>query len=157
MPRRSAGLLMFRRTARGLELLLIHPGGPFWTRKDLGAWSIPKGEYDDSEQPLDAARREFSEETGWSSAPPFIELGSIKQRSGKIVAAWAFEGDADPATVVSNTFEMEWPPRSGRLQTYPEVDRAAWFGPAEARRRILASQGGFIDALERHLAGARVG
>ena len=155
MPRRSAGLLMFRRCGGGIELLLIHPGGPFWTNKDLGAWSIPKGEYDDSEEALAAARREFSEETGWASTPPFISLGSIKQRGGKIVTAWAFEGDCDPATLVSNTFEMPWPRHSTRMQTFPEADRAAWFDAAEARRRILASQSGFIDELERQLTTVR--
>jgi len=157
MARRSAGLLMFRRRSSGLdglELLLIHPGGPFWSNKDLGAWSIPKGEYDDSEEPLAAAQREFGEETGWVATPPFLPLGSVKQRGGKVVSAWAFEGDGDPATLVSNTFEMQWPPRSGRLQTFPEVDRASWFAPAEARRRIIESQVAFLDELERLLAGS---
>jgi predicted NUDIX family NTP pyrophosphohydrolase len=145
---------MFRRRPAGIELLLIHPGGPFWISKDLGAWSIPKGEYDDSEEALVAARREFGEETGWLSTPPFLPLGSIKQRGGKVVTAWAFEGDGDPTTLVSNTFEMQWPPRSGRVQAFPEVDRAGWFGPDEARRKILESQSGFIDELERRLAEA---
>ena len=113
MTRRSAGLLMFRRHGGGLEVLLIHPGGPYWTRKDTGAWSIPKGEYDDSEEPLAAAQREFREETGWPSAPPYLALGAIKQRGGKVVTAWAFEGDQDPATLVSNTFEMVWPQKKG--------------------------------------------
>jgi predicted NUDIX family NTP pyrophosphohydrolase len=152
MARRSAGLLMFRRRGPGIEVLLIHPGGPFWANKDVGAWSVPKGEYDDSEEPLAAAQREFGEETGWPSAPPFLPLGSIKQRGGKVVTAWAFEGDADPATLTSNEFEMEWPRHSGRMQSFPEADRAEWFEPAEARRRILASQVGFIDELERLLA-----
>jgi predicted NUDIX family NTP pyrophosphohydrolase len=113
---------------------------------------VPKGEYDDSEEPLTAARREFAEETGWQSNPPFLPLGSIKQRGGKVVSAWAFEGDADASTLVSNTFEMPWPRHSTRMQTFPEADRAAWFDPAEARRRILPSQVGFIDELERLLA-----
>ena len=152
MTRRSAGLLMFRRVAAGLEVLLIHPGGPFWTNKDLGAWSIPKGECEDAEEALSAAQREFNEETGWRAAPPFLPLGSVKQRSGKLVNAWAFEGDRDPATLSSNTFEMEWPRGSGRMRAFPEADRAGWFGPAEARRRILASQAAFIDELERVLA-----
>lgn len=152
MARRSAGLLMFRRPHGALELLLIHPGGPYWVRKDLGAWSIPKGEYDDSEQPLAAAQREFGEETGWPSAPPYLPLGTVKQRSGKLVTAWAFEGDQDPATLVSNTFEMEWPAKSGRLRTYPEADRAAWLAPDAARRWIIPSQAEFIDRLERVLA-----
>jgi len=152
MPRRSAGLLMFRRRGGGIELLLIHPGGPFWTNKDLGAWSIPKGECEESEEPLAAAQREFREETGWPATAPFLPLGSIKQRSGKVVIAWAFEGDHDPATLTSNTFEMEWPRNSRRMQSFPEADRAAWFEPAEARRRILESQAGLIDELERVLA-----
>jgi len=152
MARRSAGLLMFRRCAGGIELLLIHPGGPFWTNKDLGAWSIPKGEYDESEEALAAAQREFSEETGWQAAPPFFHLGTIKQRGGKVVTAWAFEGDCDPATLVSNTFEMPWPRHSNQVRSFPEADRAAWFEPVEARQRILASQAGFIDELERVLA-----
>lgn len=143
---------MFRRGAGGIEVLLIHPGGPFWANKDLGAWSIPKGEYTDSEEPLIAAQREFAEETGWAATPPFHALGSIKQRGGKVVAAWAFEGDGDPATVVSNTFEMQWPPRSGTMQTFPEVDRAGWFTPAQARTKLIESQLGFVDALERLLA-----
>jgi len=143
---------MFRRCAGGIELLLIHPGGPFWVNKDLGAWSVPKGEYDETEEPLAAARREFGEETGWASEPPFIPLGAIKQRGGKIVTAWAFEGDCDPTTLVSNTFEMPWPRHSTRMQSFPEVDRAAWFTPEEARRRILPSQAGFIDQLEQQLA-----
>jgi predicted NUDIX family NTP pyrophosphohydrolase len=142
---------MFRRRAGALEVLLIHPGGPYWRNKDLGAWSIPKGEYDDTEEPLTAAQREFREETGWPSAPPYLPLGSVKQRSGKLVTAWAFEGDQDPATLSSNTFEMEWPARSGRLQAFPEADRAAWMGIDEARRQILASQAEFIDRLLRVL------
>lgn len=151
MARRSAGLLMFRRRGTAHEVLLIHPGGAYWTRKDIGAWSIPKGEYNDAEEPLAAARREFGEETGWPSAPPYLSLGAIKQRGGKVVTAWAFEGDQDPATLVSNTFEMAWPARSGRLQTFPEADRAAWFSPDEARRRIIESQAEFLDRLERLL------
>jgi predicted NUDIX family NTP pyrophosphohydrolase len=152
MARRSAGLLMFRRRGGVLEVLLIHPGGPFWVNKDLGAWSIPKGEYNDPEEPLAAAQREFGEETGWPSAPPFLPLGSIKQRGGKVVTAWAFAGDQDPATLVSNTFEMIWPARSGRLQTFPEADRAGWFTPEEARRMIIESQAEFIARLEQILA-----
>lgn len=139
---------MFRRGAGGLQVLLVHPGGPAWTSADLGAWSIPKGEYDESENALAAAVREFNEETGWTAAPPFLPLGSIRQRGGKLVSAWAFEGDADPATLVSNTFEIV-SPRTGAVGTFPEVDRAAWFDPTEARRRVLASQAAFIDELER--------
>lgn len=151
MARRSAGLLMFRRPNSALEVLLIHPGGPYWKGKDLGAWSIPKGEYNDSEEPLAAAQREFREETGWTSQPPYLAIGAVKQRGGKVVTAWAFEGDQDPATLASNTFEMVWPARSGRLQTFPEADRAGWFSPDEARRRIIESQAEFIDRLERLL------
>jgi predicted NUDIX family NTP pyrophosphohydrolase len=143
---------MFRRCGAGVEVLLVHPGGPYWKDKDLGAWSIPKGQYDDTEDPLAAAQREFAEETGWTASPPFIELGSLKQPSGKLVTVWAFKGDGDPATVKSNLFEIEWPPRSGRTASFPEVDRAEWFDPDEARRRILKGQVAFIDAFERIVA-----
>jgi predicted NUDIX family NTP pyrophosphohydrolase len=148
VPARSAGILLFRRGAAGLEVLLVHPGGPFWARKDLGAWSIPKGEHDDDEAPLDCARREFAEETG-TALPEgeLVELGEIRQKSGKRVAAWAAEGDLDPATVRSNTFELEWPPRSGRRQEFPEVDRAEWFGLDAARERLLPAQVEFLDRL----------
>lgn len=149
--KKSAGLLMFRHRGSDIELLLIHPGGPYWVNKDLGAWSIPKGEYHDPEEPLAAAQREFEEETGCVAVAPFIPLGDLKQRSGKVVTAWAFEGDCDAHAVKSNLFEMEWPPKSGRMASFPEVDRAAWFTPAEARRRILPGQAAFIDVLERQL------
>jgi predicted NUDIX family NTP pyrophosphohydrolase len=143
----SAGLLMFRRLdGRSLEVLLAHPGGPFWARKDLGAWTIPKGEYTD-EDPLAAAQREFVEETGFPPAPPFIPLASIKQKSGKAVSAWAFEGDCDPAQLRSNDFEMEWPKGSGQMQSFPEVERAEWFTIDEARRRILPAQEPLLDRL----------
>jgi predicted NUDIX family NTP pyrophosphohydrolase len=138
---------MFRRASAGLEVLLVHPGGPYWARKDLGAWSIPKGEYDEAEDALAAAQREFFEETGWTASPPFLQLGAVRQRSGKVVTAWAFEGDADPATLVSNTFSMPWP-RGGPMREFPEADRAAWFAPAEARKKILESQVTLIDRLE---------
>src|SRR5687768_2129728 len=141
----SAGLLLFRRNGN-LEVLLVHPGGPLWTKKDEGAWSIPKGEIDPGEDPLAAARREFEEETGFASAPPFLLLGELKQKSGKRITAWAFEGDADPSRLVSNPFEMEWPPRSGRMQSFPEIDRVAWFGPEEARAKVLPGQAPFLDA-----------
>jgi predicted NUDIX family NTP pyrophosphohydrolase len=145
---RSAGILLFRRTGGGLEVLLAHMGGPYWSRKDEGAWSIPKGEYDASEPPLVAARREFTEELG---APPpagdAIELGEVTQRNGKVVTAFAYEGDLDADAVVSNTFELEWPPKSGRLQSFPEIDRAAWFAPDVARVKLLASQGELLDRL----------
>ena len=148
MPKRSAGLLLYRRSAKGaLEVFLVHPGGPFWARKDLGAWTIPKGEPDQGEEALAAAKREFAEETGFAVGESFLELGSVKQAGGKIVSAWAFAGDCDPELLVSNTCEIEWPPRSGRSITIPEVDRGAWFSLAEAERRILASQTPFLERL----------
>jgi predicted NUDIX family NTP pyrophosphohydrolase len=140
--------VLYRRTAGGLEVLLVHPGGPFWARRDLGAWSLPKGEYADGETALDAARREFTEELG--SPPPdgdFAELGEVRQKSGKLVQAWAVAGDLDAAAIVSNEFEMEWPPRSGRRRSFPEVDRAQWFGLDEARERINPSQAPLLDRL----------
>jgi len=148
MPQRSAGILLFRRGSDGLEVLLVHPGGPFFARKDDGSWSIPKGLYEDGEEPLAAARREFEEELG-SPCPggDALELGEIRQKNGKRVTAWAIEGDLDAASIVSNTFELEWPPRSGNLQTFPEVDRAAWFTLDAARTKILAAQASFLDRL----------
>lgn len=139
---------MFRRRAR-LELFLVHPGGPFFRNKDDGAWSIPKGELGASEEPLQTARREFSEETGISVPEDgFIELGEIRQKGGKRVSAWAFEGDCDPAAIESNSFDIEWPPRSGRRQTFPEVDRAAFFTPDEARAKLNSAQAELVDRLE---------
>jgi predicted NUDIX family NTP pyrophosphohydrolase len=152
MGKRSAGLLMYRRGDAGLAVLLVHPGGPFWASKDLGAWSIPKGEQAAGEEPLAAAQREFAEETGARPRGEFAPLGEVKQPGGKHVTAWAVEGDFDPATLVSSSFEMEWPPRSGRKRSFPEVDRAAWLSLDEARRKILAGQRPFIDRLERMLA-----
>ncbi len=152
MPKRSAGLLMYRRADAGLEVLLVHPGGPFWAKKDRGAWSIPKGEYAADEEPLAAAQREFVEETGARPHGAFVPLGEIKQPGGKHVTAWAVEGEFDAAALVSVTFELEWPPRSGRTRSYPEVDRAQWFVPHEARERILPAQRAFIDRLEQWLA-----
>jgi predicted NUDIX family NTP pyrophosphohydrolase len=146
--RTSAGILLFRRST-ALEVLLAHPGGPFFTNRDEGYWTIPKGEVDPGEALLDVARREFEEETG--HPPPDgepIELGSIVQKGGKVVHGWALESDLDPAAATSNTFEMEWPLRSGRRATFPEIDRVAWFSPAEARRRIKATQIPLIDRLE---------
>jgi predicted NUDIX family NTP pyrophosphohydrolase len=145
---RSAGLLMFRRRPAGAEVLLAHPGGPFWARRDLASWTLPKGEIDPGEDPLAAARREFLEETGFASPGPFLPLGEQKQKSGKRISAWAFEGDADPARLESNRFEMEWPPRSGRMQSFPEIDRVQWFDLTEARRRLIAGQVPFLDALQ---------
>ena len=151
----SAGLLLFRRPAGGgtLELFLAHPGGPFWRDRDLGAWTIPKGVLEDGEDPLTAARREFGEETGIVAAGPFLPLGSVRQKAGKVVHAWAWEGDADPAQVVSNTMRSEFPRGSGRWLTFPEVDRCAWFDPATARAKLNAAQAAFVDRLEAALAG----
>ncbi len=152
MAKHSAGLLLYRRGQGALEVLLVHPGGPFWAKKDLGAWSIPKGEYAEGEDPLAAARREFEEETGFPAPDNAISLDDVKQAGGKIVVAWAAEGDCDPARLVSNTCEIEWPPRSGRKIEIPEVDRAGWFAIEEARERILKSQLPFLERLARKLA-----
>jgi predicted NUDIX family NTP pyrophosphohydrolase len=152
MAKLSAGILMYRRIPRGIELLLAHPGGPFWANKDQGAWSIPKGEYAEGEDALIAAKREFAEELG--SAPParpFLDLGAIKQPSRKVITAFAVEGDFDPATLVSNHFELEWPPKSGRKQSFPEIDSAQWFLAAEAREKIQPGQAEFIDRLLEYL------
>jgi len=148
MAKRSAGILIYRGFPPRLELLLVHPGGPFWARKDLGAWSIPKGEYAEGEDPLAVAKREFAEELG--SPPPqgeFVSLGELVQPSRKIVTAFALEGDFDPATLQSNRFELEWPRGSGRKQSFPEVDRAAWFAPTKAREKIQSGQAPFIYRL----------
>lgn len=147
MAKRSAGLLLYRRKTDGLEVFLVHPGGPFFAKKDLGAWSVPKGEYGPDEDPLLAARREFSEETGFAVSGPFMELGTIRQAGGKLVSVWASEGDCDPAALESNWCQIEWPPRSGRRLEIPEVDRGAWFGLQEAGERILASQRPLLDRL----------
>jgi predicted NUDIX family NTP pyrophosphohydrolase len=147
MPKTAAGLLLYRRGPSGVEVLLAHPGGPFWARKDLGAWTIPKGEIDPGEAPVSAARREFREEIGLDVIGPLAPLGQIKQPGGKVVRIWIAEGDFDPAQLASNTFEMEWPKGSGRMRSFPEVDRASWFDLAEARRRILPGQAPFLDAL----------
>src|SRR4051794_26018979 len=145
----SAGVLLHRPGADGVEVLLVHPGGPFWARKDEGAWSIPKGECEPGEEPRTRALIEFEEETGTAlgSGTPLLELGEVRQRGGKTVVAFAAEGDLDAGAIVSNTFELTWPPRSGRTQTFPEVDRAAWFAPEEARRRINPAQAELIDRL----------
>jgi predicted NUDIX family NTP pyrophosphohydrolase len=154
MPRTSAGLLMYRRAPHGLEVLLVHPGGPFWSRRDAGAWSIPKGELNEGEDALVAAYREFTEETG--SAPPAgdpLPLGEVRLRSRKRVLGGALEGDFDPADLVSNLFEMEWPPKTGRTATFPEVDRCGWFTVEEARRKLLPRQVPLLEALVEALGG----
>ena len=189
MPKRSAGILMYRRAARfqaewkpvsrpesaptlrsgarsdakpastfaerapGVEVLLVHPGGPFWQKKDAGAWTIPKGQIESDEEALSAAKREFEEELGFKPEGKFIELNAVKQKGGKIIRAWAFEGDCEPSRITSNKFSLEWPPKTGRKQSFPEVDRAAWFSVAEARRKILPGQSGFIDRLLAALDG----
>jgi predicted NUDIX family NTP pyrophosphohydrolase len=155
MPKLSAGILLHRARQGAVEVLLVHPGGPFWAKKDLGAWTIPKGEYEQGEDPLAAALREFREETGHEPpADGLVELGTIRQRGGKVLTAWAAAGDLDPATVVSNTFTMQWPPRSGVQREFPEIDRAGWFGPEAARAKLLAAQAELVDrllaALDRH-------
>ena len=144
----SAGLLLFRRRGGRLEVFVAHPGGPFWANRDAGAWTLPKGVIEAGEDPLAAARREFAEETGVVPVGPFLQLGSVRQKAGKTVHAWAWEGDADAATIVSNLMRIEWPRGSGRWQTYPEVDRCAWFDPASAREKINAAQAELIDRLE---------
>jgi predicted NUDIX family NTP pyrophosphohydrolase len=153
--KRSAGILLYRLTNGEPEVLLVHPGGPFWAKKDEGAWSIPKGEYDDAEDPQACARREFQEETGTELPPGVLaELGTVRQRSGKEVTAWAAEGDLDPDAVTSNEFELEWPPRSGSKQSFPEVDRAGWFGLEAAREKLNPAQGAFLERLEALLAAS---
>ncbi|RYY61022.1 MAG: NUDIX domain-containing protein [Comamonadaceae bacterium] len=150
---RSAGLLMFRRRGAALEVLLAHPGGPFWSRRDEAAWTLPKAEIHEGEDPLAAAQREFNEETGFTPVAPFLPLGELRQKSGKRISAWAFEGDADPAQLRSNLFEMEWPPRSGRRKEFPEVDRVQWYGLETAARKLIAGQVPFLAALQRCLRG----
>lgn len=140
MPKHSAGLLLFRRAGPKIEVLLVHPGGPFWAKKDAGAWSIPKGEYAAGEDPRAAAVREFQEETGVRPSGEPMPLGSFRQSSAKVIEIWALEGAFDPASLRSNTFSMEWPPRSGRMQSFPEVDSAAWFDLEEAQRKIVKGQ-----------------
>ena len=151
MSKKSAGLLMFRRRNAFIEVLLVHPGGPFWSKKDIGSWSLPKGEYED-EDPLQVARREFEEETGYPVTGDFLPLMPLRQSSGKIVSAWAVEGNCDASGIKSNTFLLEWPPRSGRQQEFPEVDRAEWFPLSLAREKILKGQAGFLDQLEQLLS-----
>ena len=152
--KKSAGILLYRRRAGKLEVLLAHPGGPFWKNRDAGAWTIPKGEIDEGEEPFAAARREFIEETGFDPGGEGIALTPCKQKSGKLVHAWAIEGDCDAGCIVSNEFSMEWPPRSGRMASFPEIDRADWFSLEEARMKILPGQSPFLDELERLLPNA---
>jgi predicted NUDIX family NTP pyrophosphohydrolase len=147
MSKKSAGLIIYRFKGPQLEVFLVHPGGPFWAKKDDGAWSIPKGEYSDDEEPLSVAKREFNEETGREAHGDFIPLKPIKQPSGKIISAWAVEGDCDATRIRSNTFMMQWPPRSGRQAEFPEVDRAGWFTINTATRKILKGQKGFLEEL----------
>lgn len=152
MPKCSAGILLYRKTGSGIELLLVHPGGPFWARKDQGVWSIPKGEHAASEDPLAAAKREFAEELG--NVPPegpYFDLGRVAQPGHKTISAFATEGDFDPASLRSNLFEMKWPPKNGRIRSFPEIDRAEWFTPEVARDKILVRQVPFIDQLCSHL------
>lgn len=151
--RASAGLLMYRKIEGGLQVLLVHPGGPFFKNKDDGAWSIPKGEADPGEDLLECARREFVEEIGTAPSGTFVQLTPVKQKGGKVVHAWAVEGDCDPSAVVSNTFTMEWPPRSGRQMEFPEIDRAEFFDLATAKQKINVGQVPLLDELERILSG----
>lgn len=153
MPQRSAGVFLYRRKGDGIEVLLVHPGGPFWAKKNDGAWSIPKGLIEPGEEPIAVARREFEEETGAPMDVDLVPLGIFAQSRAKAIEVWAAEGDFDPTTLTSNTFSMEWPPRSGRMQEFPEVDRAQWFGPDEARMKMLKGQRPVLDALLQRLAG----
>jgi len=154
MAKKSAGLVMYRIRGGALEVLLVHLGGPFWAKKDAGAWFIPKGEIEPGEDELTTAQREFEEETGFTAAGPFVALGSVKHKGGKIVTAWAFEGDCDPAGLQSNTFKMEWPPRSGKQREFPEVDRAAFFTIEAAREKIHPAEFEFFERLRRALGDA---
>ena len=147
----SAGVLLYRMHGGGVEVFLVHPGGPYWARKDDGAWSIPKGEYDGNDDPLATAKREFREETGSELAGSFRALTPLTQSGGKVVSAWAVEGDLDAATVKSNTFSLEWPPHSGKIQEFPEIDRGAWFDLHTARAKLLPGQRGFLNQLQQLL------
>jgi predicted NUDIX family NTP pyrophosphohydrolase len=149
MPTVSAGLLLYRKRGGSLQVFLVHPGGPLWSKKDAGVWSIPKGLVDQGENPLEGAKREFQEETGFTASGQFIPLRPVKLRSGKVIQAWAIESDCDPGMIKSNMFSMEWPPRSGRQQEFPEVDRAAWFDIEEAKQKINQGQAGLLEELER--------
>ena len=152
--KKSAGILLYRFSGGRLEILLVHPGGPFWAKKDEGAWSVPKGEFDDTENPLSAAKRELEEETGITAEGNFIELTPVKQKSGKWVYAWVLEKDVDTARIKSNNFEIEWPPKSGKKKSFPEIDKAAWFGLAEAKEKILPGQLPLVNELEIKISSA---
>lgn len=147
----SAGIVLYRLRDGAIEVFLVHPGGPFWARKDDGAWSIPKGEYAEGDDPLAVAKREFHEETGFEVTGTFRALSSLKQPSGKVISAWAVEGDADAAAITSNLFSLEWPPKSGKTQEFPEVDRAGWFDLPTARIKLLPGQRPFLDQLQQSL------
>lgn len=151
MAKKSAGILVYRLSEGKPQILLVHPGGPFWAKKDLGAWSVPKGEYEEDENPLNAAKREFKEELGIDISGDFIELSPVKQKSGKVVQAWAIEKSLDIGDFRSNTFSVEWPQRSGKFKEFPEVDKAQWFSPEEARQKINAAQAGLVDELMQKL------
>jgi predicted NUDIX family NTP pyrophosphohydrolase len=151
MRKTSAGILLYRKNKEMLEVFLVHPGGPFFRKKDAGAWSVPKGEIDEGEDPLTAARREFREETGCLARGSFLPLGAIRQKSGKVVLSWAVEGDCDADSIASNTFALEWPPNSGKMQEFPEVDRAAWFSMQEARHKINPAQIALLEELQAKL------
>ncbi len=153
MSKKSAGLLLFREIPGRLEVLLVHPGGPFWAKKDEGAWSVPKGELAENEDPLAAAKREFEEETGFTPDGEMIPLEPVRQPGGKLVYAWAMKGDVDPGALRSNTFSLEWPPKSGRCREFPEVDRAAWFSVEAAGRKIVKGQVSFLAQLQEKLGG----
>jgi predicted NUDIX family NTP pyrophosphohydrolase len=157
MATRSAGIVLYRGGAKGVEFLLVHPGGPYWASKDEGVWSVPKGEYGEGEDALQVARRELEEETGMRAEGDFIRLPPVTQRGGKVVTAWAVEGDFEPSDLCSNTFSAEWPPASGRLREFPEVDRAAWFTLEEARTKLNSAQMPLLEELARRLAGSGTG
>lgn len=148
MSQKSAGIVLYRIQKNCVEVFLVHPGGPYWSKKDDGAWSIPKGEFNENEEPLAAAKREFQEETGIKISGEFIQLNPVKQKGGKMVYAWAVEGDIDPAKIKSNSFEIEWPPRSGKMKSFPEIDKAAWFQLSHAQKKIIEAQSALIKELE---------
>jgi predicted NUDIX family NTP pyrophosphohydrolase len=153
MPKKSAGILVYRKTKEEYEILLVHPGGPFWAKKDMNSWSIPKGEFEDDEEPLAAAKREFEEETGFKIEGEFIELNPVKQPGGKLIYSWSVEGDINASEVKSNLFKMEWPPRSGAFKEFPEIDRAEWFSFKTAKQKIITGQIPIVENLRNKLKG----